>query len=51
MRGSRTEDKKPLHIVSAWCDQEGICFGQKTVKEKENEMKTIFALTVQYVPL
>ena len=41
MRGSRTEDKKPLHIVSAWCDEEGICFGQKTVKEKENEIVAI----------
>lgn len=20
MKGSRTENKKPLHIVSAWCD-------------------------------
>lgn len=41
MRGSRTEDKKALHIVSAWCDEEGICFGQKTVKEKENEIVAI----------
>lgn len=41
MRGSRTEDKKPLHIVSAWCDEEGICFGQKTVREKENEIVAI----------
>ena len=41
MRGSKTEDKKPLHIVSAWCDEEGICFGQKTVKEKENEIIAI----------
>jgi len=41
MRGSKTEDKKPLHIVSAWCDEEGICFGQKTVREKENEIVAI----------
>ena len=41
MRGSKTKDKKPLHIVSAWCDEEGICFGQKTVKEKENEIIAI----------
>lgn len=41
MRGSRTEDKKPLHVVSAWCDEEGICFGQTTVKEKENEIIAI----------
>jgi predicted transposase YbfD/YdcC len=41
MRGSRTEDKKPLHIVSAWCDEDGICFGQNTVREKENEIIAI----------
>lgn len=41
MRGSRTEYKKPLHIVSAWCDEDGICFGQKAVKEKENEIVAI----------
>lgn len=41
MRGSKTEDKKPLYIVSAWCDEEGICFGQKTVKEKQNEIVAI----------
>ena len=41
MRGSRTKDKKPLHIVSAWCDEEEICFGQKKAKEKENEIVAI----------
>ena len=41
MRGSRTEDKKPLHIVSAWCDEDGICFGQNTVRKKENEIIAI----------
>ena len=35
MRGSNTENKKPLHIVSAWCDESGICFGQKAIKEIE----------------
>lgn len=35
MRGSRTENKKPLHVVSAWCDESGICFGQKAIKENE----------------
>ncbi|WP_368488402.1 ISAs1 family transposase [Clostridium sp. BJN0013] len=41
MRGSKTEGKKPLHIVSAWCDEEGVCFGQSAVKEKENEILAI----------
>lgn len=35
MRGSRTENKKPLHIVLSWCDKSGICFGQKAIKENE----------------
>ncbi|OON94550.1 MAG: transposase [Candidatus Epulonipiscium fishelsonii] len=41
MKGSRTENKKALHIVSAWCDEEGICFGQKAVDEKHNEIVAI----------
>ena len=41
MRGSKTENKKPLHIVSAWCDESGICFRQKAIKEKENEITAI----------
>lgn len=38
MRGSRTKDKSPLHVVSAWCDEEGFCLGQTIVKEKQNEI-------------
>lgn len=41
MRGSRTEDKKPLHVVSAYCDEDGFCLGQNVVKEKENEIVAI----------
>ncbi|WP_242951310.1 ISAs1 family transposase [Clostridium kluyveri] len=41
MRGSKTEYKNALHIVSAWCDEDGVCFGQTTVKEKENEILAI----------
>ncbi|MEG0237814.1 ISAs1 family transposase, partial [Cetobacterium sp.] len=41
MRGSRTKDKNPLHVVSAWCDEEGFCLGQTTVKEKQNEIVAI----------
>ena len=38
MRGSRTEDKTPLHIVSAWCDEEGICFGQIQLETREMKL-------------
>ena len=31
IRESRTENKKSLHIVSAWWDESGICFGQKAL--------------------
>lgn len=41
MRGSRSQDKKPLHVVSAWCDEDGFCFGQNVVKEKQNEIIAI----------
>lgn len=41
MRGTKTKDKKALHVVSAWCDEDGFCFGQNTVKEKENEIIAI----------
>lgn len=41
MRGSRTEDKKPLHVVSAYCDEDGFCLGQNVVNEKENEIVAI----------
>lgn len=41
MRGSGREDKKALHIVSAWSKEEGICLGQVTVNEKSNEITAI----------
>lgn len=41
MRGSKTNEKKALHVVSAWSDEDGFCFGQNVVKEKENEIVAI----------
>lgn len=41
MCGNRTEDKKPLYVVSAYCDKDGFCFGQNVVKEKENQITVI----------
>ncbi len=41
MRGNKIKDGKPNHIVSAWCDEDGFCLGQKAVSEKSNEITAI----------
>ena len=41
MRGNRKNDSKPNHIVTAWSRDGGFSLGQKTVKEKTNEIKAI----------
>jgi len=41
MRDSGNKNQKPLHVVSAWSKEDGICFGQTVVKEKENEIVAI----------
>lgn len=41
MRGSAVNEKRPLHVVSAWCKEDGVCFGQTVVHEKENEIVAI----------
>lgn len=41
MRGSKTKTQKAQHIVSAWCDSDGFCLGQKAVEEKTNEITAI----------
>ncbi len=41
MRGNKVKDGKPNHIVSAWCDEDGFCLGQKAVSEKSNEITAI----------
>lgn len=41
MRGNKVNDIKPQHVVSAWCDEDGFCFGQKVVEEKSNEITAI----------
>lgn len=41
MRGNKTEKQKANHIVSAWCDMDGFCLGQKKVEEKSNEITAI----------
>lgn len=41
MCGNKVKDTKPNHIVSAWCDEDGFCLGQKAVDEKSNEITAI----------
>lgn len=41
MRGNKSKEQKANHIVSAWCDMDGFCLGQKKVEEKSNEITAI----------
>lgn len=41
MRGNKSKESKANHIVSAWCDMDGFCLGQKKVEEKSNEITAI----------
>ncbi len=41
MRGSAVKDNRALHVVSAWSKEDVVCFGQKVVHEKENEIVAI----------
>ena len=41
MRGNQSNGQKANHIVSAWCDMDGFCLGQKKVEEKSNEITAI----------
>ncbi len=41
MRGNKTKNTKPNHIISAWCKEDGFCLGQKAVDEKSNEITAI----------
>lgn len=41
IKGSARARKKALHVVSAYCDSDGISLGQKVVDEKHNEIIAI----------
>ena len=43
LRGShdRSEDQKPLHIVSAWANELKFCIGQRAVDSKSNEIPAV----------
>lgn len=41
MCGSGNKNQKPLHVVSVWCEEDGVSLGQKVVEEKSNEITAI----------
>ena len=41
MCGNKRKGSQPGHIVSAWCREDGVCLGQRTVEEKSNEITAI----------
>ena len=46
-RGSGDKHHRPLHVVSAWSEADGVSLGQRAVKEKENEIVAIPELLTQ----
>jgi predicted transposase YbfD/YdcC len=44
VRGSESEERKAIHIVSAWADEVGLVLGQVQTEEKSNEITAIPAL-------
>lgn len=41
MRGTKDFSNRALHVVNAWCSENGLILGQTFVNEKSNEMKAI----------
>jgi predicted transposase YbfD/YdcC len=41
IRGNGNKNQEALHIVSAWSKEGGVCFGQKAVEGKGNEIRAI----------
>lgn len=37
----RSKSKAPIHVVSAWCSENGLCLGQTKTSEKSNEITAI----------
>ena len=44
IRGNGNKNQEGLHIVSVWSKEDGICFGQKAVESKGNEITAIKGL-------
>jgi len=47
VRGSKSANKKPIHIISAFLHERGLIIGQKKVEEKTNEITAIPTLLDQ----
>ena len=41
VRGSNSEEHKPIHMISAWAAEQELVLGQKCVEEKTNEIPTV----------
>lgn len=41
IRGNGNKNQKALHVVSVWSKESGVCFGQRAVSDKENEITAI----------
>lgn len=41
VRGSRSESRKPIHMISAWASEQELVLGQMCVEEKTNEITTV----------
>jgi len=41
MRGNGNKNQDPLHVVSAWLKENGVCFGQKSCDSKGKEIPMI----------
>lgn len=39
--GSKSEERKPIHMISAWASEQELVLGQKCVEEKTNEIPTV----------
>ena len=44
IRGSGNKNQNPLHVVSAWSREDGVCFGQKSSDSKGKEIPMIKSL-------
>jgi len=41
VRGSKAGGTTPLHLISAWCDDQRLVLGQRASRHKKNEIKDI----------
>ena len=41
VRGSKSEERRPIHMISAWATEQELVLGQISVEEKTNEIPTV----------